>query len=88
MFYGPESTGDIIQAIGLGLLQMTNRNILGGPEHQQSMKDPIQTMSGSEMDTSGVLIRRVTAVERFQFSDLPLDVFVEFLKVIVRKQHS
>ena len=52
------------------------------------MEDPIQTMSGSEMNTSGVLIRRVIAVERFQFSDLPLDVFVEFLKVIVRKRHS
>lgn len=51
-------------------------------------EDPIQTMSGSEIDTSGVLIRRVTAVERFQFSDLALEVFVEFLKVVVRKQHS
>jgi len=66
LFYGPESTGDIIQAIGLDLLQMMNGNILGGPVHAQSVrKTPIQTMSGSEMDTSGVLIRRVTAVERF-----------------------
>jgi hypothetical protein len=52
------------------------------------MEDPIQKKSGSEIDTSGVLIRRVTAVERFQFSDLALGVFVEFLQVIVRKQHS
>jgi hypothetical protein len=52
------------------------------------MEYPIQTMCGSEMDTFRVLIRRVTAVERFQFIDLALDVFVEFLKVIVRNQHS
>jgi len=40
-------------------------------------KDPVQTMSGSEMDTAGVLIIPVTAVESFVIR--PLDVFVEFV---------
>jgi hypothetical protein len=36
-------------------------------------------MYGSETYNSGVLIRRLTVVERFQFREEALDVFVEFV---------